>query len=214
MRTHLASMLRAAPVRDAFRPITISPCCQDDSPESIETSMKLSLPTALLVTLASMLISTGHAAAANEAPSPPIHCVENHGEWCLLEGARLKSVSEADRAVVLELGPYAPSVSQDSMILVVPRGCNDGLSDRLKLVSMKLDQAYRGSTKDEIKVELSSTCTLTALLPRWTDAPNEWPYSGGLGSIRRCTNTTCEGETLADLVRPLATRYQRRAIRL
>lgn len=170
-----------------------------------------------LVVSAALSYSSPSAAADSQAmdtaSSPPIRCVERHGTWCLLQGASIKEVSENRISRTFEISPYAPLDHQDPLTLIAPKACDDGLSDRFNLLSLSLDQQYRSSVKDELKVRLNSNCVLTALLPRWTDDPNEWPYSGGLGSVRRCTNQACEGSTLADIVRPLATRYQRRAIR-
>lgn len=145
--------------------------------------------------------------------APPQHCIERHGIWCVLEGARTENRRHAKDGDVFAVLPTVQTAGRQALIFVVPAACRASVSDRLDVVSFRLDQPYEGKVRDELQMAISATCTVTAWLPRWNDDPSEWAYSGALPRLRRCTNSSCDGSPLSAALSHIQLEYQRRLIR-
>lgn len=148
--------------------------------------------------------------------SPPIHCDVMHGSWCLQENAVEEQVTSSVRdATTYRMRPKYPTSSDDYLMLIVPRVCESEPSDRMNVVAFDLDKDVGGTeVMDELRVALTQRCTVTVRLPPWTGRLLEWPYGEGLGAIRQCTTGGCDGNTLWEAVKPFATKYQRRSVKL
>lgn len=167
----------------------------------------------VVVLLGASILAATLSSRATLAQTPEQHCAERHGIWCVLEGARTEIRIHKTDEDVFAVYPAAQTAHPDPLIFVVPAACQKSVSDRLDIVSFKLDQSYEGQTRDQLQIALNASCTVTAWLPAWTDDPSEWAYSGALPKLRQCTNSSCDGKPLSASLTHIQLEYQRRLIR-
>lgn len=175
--------------------------------------MKILQSRSISVLLAGSILAATLSARAFPAQAPEQHCVEKHGIWCVLEGARTETREHTMDEEVFAVYPTAQTARPEPLIFVVPSACRKSISDRLDMVSFKVDQPYDGQTRDQLQIALGARCTVTAWLPAWTNDPSEWAYSGALPKLRQCTNSSCDGKPLSAVLTHIQLEYQRRLIR-
>lgn len=167
----------------------------------------------VVVLLVTLILATTLSMRAALAQAPEQHCAERHGIWCVLEGAETETRVHTTDKNVFAVYPAAQTARPDPLIFVVPAACRNSLSDRIDIVSFKLDQPYDGQIRDQLRIALSARCTVTAWLPAWTDDSSEWAYSGALPKLRQCMNASCDGKLLSSALTHIQPEYQRRLIR-
>lgn len=150
---------------------------------------------------------------AQGAPSsPPLHCVAEHGTWCVLDGALERKLAGTSEMSVFRLSN--PSHSDAALIVVAPLSCDRARADQLTFLSFEHGVKQYGQEWERIGVRLRSdgTCDLQILLPPFSSNPFEWAFGSGLQLIRACKSETCEGPPVGLLKPVFELRYRAAAL--
>ena len=150
---------------------------------------------------------------AQEAPSsPPLHCVSEHGAWCVLDGAREQKLADAwDGQAVRLSSPSDPDVA---LIVISPPACGRARADQLSFRSFEHGIKAYGQDWERMGVRLrgDGTCDLKILLPPFSSNPFEWAFSSGLQLIRACQSDKCDGPPVGLLKPVFELRYRTAAL--
>lgn len=153
-----------------------------------------------------------HALAQASPSSPPLHCVNKHGAWCVLDGAREQPLASVSGMAAFKLSD--PSQSDASLIVISPVGCDRVRADQLAFLSFEHGLKQYGQEWERVGVRLRNdgTCDLQILLPQFSSNPFEWAFSSGLQLIRACKSDTCEGAPVGLLKPAFELRYRSAAL--
>jgi hypothetical protein len=153
-----------------------------------------------------------HVLAQASPSSPPLHCISEHGAWCVLDGAGEQPLATASGVSAFKLSD--PSQSDASLIVISPVGCDRVRADQLAFLSFEHGLKRYGQEWEGISVRLRNdgTCDLQILLPQFSSNPFEWAFSSGLQLIRACKSDVCEGAPLGVLKPAFELRYRSAAL--
>lgn len=100
-----------------------------------------------------------------------------------------------------------------TLIALEPKGCKQGVSDRLELMRFErnVKRDYRFWDKAVVRLKQDGRCDMTILMPVLTGDPRLWASSTGLTLVKACRDDACTGKTLGELVlAPATVRVQRK----
>ena len=167
-----------------------------------------------LITLATLLFGClpFHVLAQAAPLSPPLHCVTEHGAWCVLDGAREQQLVGASGTSAFRLSN--PSQSDAALIVISPSSCDRVRADQLSFLSFEHGLKRHGQDWERVGMRLRSDgkCDIQILLPQFSSSPFEWAFSTGLQLIRACKSDTCEGPPVGVLKPAFELRYRAAAL--
>lgn len=158
--------------------------------------------------------SVGRAVDVEPHPvsaAPHVKCELQMTVWCIREGAKeivIKfSQQGTDRRAWIIRGFFQP---QWPLVVLEPRGCREGVSDAVSILSFDDGVEWGQESWNRIRVRLKQdgSCDLDILVPYLSDDESGEAFFGGLALIQACTTSTCEGPSIGRIRGELEERWR------